>query len=106
MGDAMTVLALRNVSKSFGPIQVLHDVDLAPEPGEVHALIGENCAGKSTIMNILGGFLDRAPAALLFQSHRFLDQVAGDLLDVAADIADLGELGRLDLEEGGLRQPG
>ena len=54
----MTVLALRNVSKSFGPIAVLHDVDLALEPGEVHALIGENGAGKSTIMKILGGFLD------------------------------------------------
>ncbi|QRZ14588.1 sugar ABC transporter ATP-binding protein (plasmid) [Paracoccus methylovorus] len=54
----MTVLALRNVSKSFGPIEVLHDVDLALEPGEVHALIGENGAGKSTIMKILGGFLD------------------------------------------------
>lgn len=54
----MSVLALRNVSKSFGPIQVLHNVDLALEPGEVHALIGENGAGKSTIMKILGGFLD------------------------------------------------
>ena len=46
----MTVLALKEVSKSFGPIQVLHGVDLALEPGEVHALIGENGAGKSTIM--------------------------------------------------------
>ena len=53
----MTVLALQGVSKSFGPIAVLHGVDLALEPGEVHALIGENGAGKSTIMKILGGFL-------------------------------------------------
>ncbi|MTH65560.1 sugar ABC transporter ATP-binding protein [Paracoccus shanxieyensis] len=53
----MTVLALKDVSKSFGPIEVLHNVDLALEPGEVHALIGENGAGKSTIMKILGGFL-------------------------------------------------
>ncbi|MGC4094647.1 MAG: hypothetical protein QM756_43375 [Polyangiaceae bacterium] len=45
-GGAMTVLALRKVSKSFGPIQVLHDVDLALEPGQVHALIGENGAGN------------------------------------------------------------
>ena len=53
----MTELALQGVSKSFGPIAVLHGVDLALEPGEVHALIGENGAGKSTIMKILGGFL-------------------------------------------------
>ena len=54
------------------------------------------------------GLLDRLAAALLFEPHRFLDQVARDLLDVAADIADLGELGRLDLDErrvGELGQP-
>ena len=37
---------------------------------------------------------------------RDLDEVAGDLLDIAADIADLGELGRLDLEERRLGEPG
>ena len=48
----------------------------------------------------LGGVLDREPAPLLLEPDRLLDEVAGDLLDVAADIADLGELGRLDLDEG------
>ncbi|MDS9469292.1 sugar ABC transporter ATP-binding protein [Paracoccus sp. MBLB3053] len=69
----MTVLALRNVSKSFGPIEVLHGVDLALEPGEVHALIGENGAGKSTIMKILGGFLDPSSGEILLDDkpHRF-----------------------------------
>ncbi|WP_299911003.1 sugar ABC transporter ATP-binding protein [uncultured Paracoccus sp.] len=65
----MTVLALRNVSKSFGPIQVLHNVDLALEPGEVHALIGENGAGKSTIMKILSGFLDPTEGEVLFSGQ-------------------------------------
>ncbi|MFD1880482.1 sugar ABC transporter ATP-binding protein [Paracoccus pacificus] len=51
------VLALENVTRSFGPIEVLHGIDLALNAGEVHALIGENGAGKSTIMKILGGFL-------------------------------------------------
>ena len=51
------VLALDAVTKSFGPVEVLHGVDLALNAGEVHALIGENGAGKSTIMKILGGFL-------------------------------------------------
>lgn len=69
----MTVLALQNVSKSFGPIQVLHDVNLALEPGEVHALIGENGAGKSTIMKTLGGYLDPTSGELLLDGkpHRF-----------------------------------
>jgi ribose transport system ATP-binding protein len=65
----MTVLALRNVSKSFGPIQVLHAVDLALEPGEVHALIGENGAGKSTIMKILSGFLDPTEGEVLLNGQ-------------------------------------
>lgn len=52
------ILALRDVHKSFGPIEVLHGVDFALAGGEVHALIGENGAGKSTIMKILGGFLE------------------------------------------------
>ena len=58
MGDAVTpTLSLDAVTKSFGQVEVLHGVDLTLNAGEVHALIGENGAGKSTIMKILGGFL-------------------------------------------------
>ena len=56
----------------------------------------------------LGGFgLGAHPGAALVadHGHGLLDQVAHDLVDVAADIADLGELGRLDLQEGRLGQP-
>ena len=54
--SATPVLALRDVSKSFGSIEVLHGVTLALEPGTVHALIGENGAGKSTTMKIMAGY--------------------------------------------------
>jgi ribose transport system ATP-binding protein len=50
------VLALVDVRRSFGPIEVLHGIDIALKPGEVHALIGENGAGKSTAMKILAGY--------------------------------------------------
>ena len=42
MGDALAapVLELRQVSRSFGPIEVLHKVDIQLRPGRVHALIG------------------------------------------------------------------
>lgn len=50
------ILALDQVSKSFGPIEVLHGISFALYPGEVHALIGENGAGKSTTMKILAGY--------------------------------------------------
>ena len=51
------VLSLDKITKSFGPVEVLHGVELQLYAGEVHALIGENGAGKSTIMKILGGYL-------------------------------------------------
>ncbi len=54
--DARPILALRDVQKSFGPVQVLYDIDMELIPGEVHALIGENGAGKSTAMKIMSGY--------------------------------------------------
>ncbi|MEI4474084.1 sugar ABC transporter ATP-binding protein [Frigidibacter sp. MR17.24] len=50
-------LSLSNIEKSFGPLKVLHGVSLTVEPGEVHGLLGENGAGKSTMLNILCGVL-------------------------------------------------
>ncbi len=52
-------LSLSGVSKSFGPVQVLHSVSLTLQPGEVHGLLGENGAGKSTLLNILCGVLSK-----------------------------------------------
>ncbi|WP_128255358.1 sugar ABC transporter ATP-binding protein [Falsirhodobacter deserti] len=51
------VLSLSNVTRSFGPIEVLHGIDIQLHSGEVHALIGENGAGKSTTMKVMSGFL-------------------------------------------------
>ena len=48
-------VALRHVSKRFGPVVAIDDVSFAAEPGEVHALLGENGAGKTSLMNVLAG---------------------------------------------------
>ena len=49
------LLALRGVNKSFGQIDVLHDITLAINPGEVTCLLGDNGAGKSTLIKLLSG---------------------------------------------------
>ncbi len=48
-------IELREITKRFGPIEVLTDVDLSLHAGRVHSLAGENGAGKSTLVKILGG---------------------------------------------------
>jgi ABC-type sugar transport system ATPase subunit len=52
-----SALRATGMRKRFGGIEVLHGVDLELRPGEVHALLGENGAGKSTIINMLSGRL-------------------------------------------------
>ena len=49
------ILSARKLNKSFGPVHVLHDVDLDVYPGEVTALVGDNGAGKSTLVKCFAG---------------------------------------------------
>jgi simple sugar transport system ATP-binding protein len=72
-----SVLKLRNINKSFGPIDVLHDISLEVKAGEVLCLLGDNGAGKSTLIKTLSGVfqpssgtieMDGAPVQ--FQSPR------------------------------------
>ena len=51
------LLQIQHVSHSFGPVQVLHDMNLEVQPGERLALIGPNGAGKTTLFNVLSGQL-------------------------------------------------
>lgn len=55
MSGAVGLLTLTGVSKQFGGVRALDDVDLVVERGSVHALVGENGAGKSTLGKIIAG---------------------------------------------------
>jgi D-xylose transport system ATP-binding protein len=49
------ILEISKLNKSFGPVHVLHDVDLNVYPGEVTAIVGDNGAGKSTLVKCVAG---------------------------------------------------
>lgn len=53
--DAPILIEARGISKQFGGVEVLSDVDLDLHAGEIHALLGENGAGKSTFAKVLAG---------------------------------------------------
>ena len=56
-GERAPVMELRGLRKAFGPVQALKSVDLVFRPGEIHAIVGENGAGKSTMIGVAAGVL-------------------------------------------------
>jgi simple sugar transport system ATP-binding protein len=64
------VLELRNVSKSFGGVRVLHDVSLRLGAGEVLGLLGDNGAGKSTLIKIVTGVHPPDHGTILFDGRQ------------------------------------
>jgi len=55
------ILEMKNISKSFGEVQALRDVDFAIARGEVVGLLGDNGAGKSTLIKIVTGYYQPDP---------------------------------------------
>lgn len=53
--DSTPVVEMRGIKKHFGAVQALRGVDLVLQPNEVLGLVGDNAAGKSTLMKVLSG---------------------------------------------------
>ena len=55
MAEATPIVEMRNIKKSFAAVQALRGVDLVLHHNEVLGLVGDNAAGKSTLMKVLSG---------------------------------------------------
>ncbi|MGH9104359.1 MAG: sugar ABC transporter ATP-binding protein [Acidimicrobiales bacterium] len=62
-GTPVPVLAVRDVSVSFGGTRALDHVNLEVLPGEIHGLVGQNGSGKSTLIKVLSGYHTPEPGA-------------------------------------------
>ena len=65
----MPILEVHQLSKRFGGVEALSQVDLVVEPGEVIGVIGPNGAGKSTFFNLLSGVMKPSGGKVVFQGH-------------------------------------
>jgi branched-chain amino acid transport system ATP-binding protein len=65
----MSMLELRNVNAGYGNIQVLHQVDLIINRGEIITLIGANGAGKSTTLMAISGIVPVRSGKILFEGE-------------------------------------
>lgn len=59
------IVDMRHINKAFGAVRALHDVNLVLHPGEILGLVGDNSAGKSTLMKILTGAYQRDTGEIL-----------------------------------------
>jgi simple sugar transport system ATP-binding protein len=66
---AAPILELKNINKSFGPIEVLNDISLQVRAGEVLCLLGDNGAGKSTLIKIMSGVYVTSSGTMLMDGQ-------------------------------------
>lgn len=90
-------LDMKQINKSFGPVQVLYNVDFHVNEQEIHALIGENGAGKSTLMKILSGIYELDAGEIyvngkLQHFHNIKDSVANKIAIVNQELNVFGEM--------------
>jgi D-xylose transport system ATP-binding protein len=93
------ILELRNINKSFGPVDVLKSVNFAAYPGEVVALVGDNGAGKSTMVKCISGTYTIDSGDYLFEGHPVSVHNPKDASDLGIEIVyqDLALCDNLDI---------
>ena len=93
------VLSLRGVSKHFGAVSALTDIELDVHAGEVVALVGDNGAGKSTLVKVLAGVHQPSTGTITFSGQQVTLPNPGAALDlgIATVFQDLALCENLDV---------
>lgn len=100
MGDVSTPLVeMRGICKHFGGVKALDHAGLALYPGEIHALVGDNAAGKSTLIKILSGALSMDEGSISFEGRlvQILDPRDAKALGIETVYQDLALADNLDV---------
>lgn len=64
---AFPIIRMHKIHAGYGSEEALHGVDFVLYPGEIHALVGEHRAGKSTLIKLLGGMLHKTAGDIAFK---------------------------------------
>jgi len=93
------LLSLRGLSKSFGPVQALSNVNLDLYPGEVTGLVGDNGAGKSTLIKTIAGIWEPDEGEIFWEGRpvRITNPKDASRLGIAVVYQDLALCDNLDI---------
>ena len=97
------ILSLNNVSKHFGATQALDAMSLDLHAGEVHAVVGENGAGKSTMIKIMTGVHRPSSGTVEVDGAPVVDEAPDEYGRIYARFADLLREGRSEVDARPLR---
>lgn len=103
MTDSAPILEAKDITKRYGGVQALASASIAIHPHEVHGLVGDNAAGKSTLIKILSGAVQKDSGTISFDGRQveldtpraakligietvYQDLALADNLDVASNI--------------------
>ncbi len=84
------MLKLTNVDTYYGPSQVLHNVSLEVNKGEIVCLLGANAAGKTTTMKTIFGLVHPRQGNVAFEDHSIEHMLAGDIVKLGMALVPEG----------------